>query len=431
MSDFLRRGASGPFHSHSREHHWNPVSTTSWALPTPRPEVTGVRQETLSHFPTSPNDPFQASGHDMHLNLQMKDLESHSHYFECAYNKEHEKNIELRTEVKVLRSNFEQLLEVVRNPGTEDAQSMTKLGSTAPVFADPVLRNCLAATLPMSDRNEYPNVKFWTRSQWTEANIKFKSETKISTNPTSSDAKPRKRRTSSRQQTEGLCEKRGTGRLKTPITKAVQLTVCHHCFLEEGTDQDQLNNDTDDADNEDIYYEPGFEGALVESRKAVIIDDPLSTLFAEQQAPVVAVSAALNHTASEPATGASVDQFLQLSTESNTQKSTTALPAPSSIPIAPAFPAASPIGSIDTDKPLEDTRLVEPSDSPRNQPAPPETSEQVPLATTRSQKPRRATVGKVNNPKNRCKSAWLAQHPNGDEEEFKVYWNGVKESYKG
>ncbi|KAL4266676.1 hypothetical protein AB1N83_002493 [Pleurotus pulmonarius] len=192
-----------------------------------------------------------------------------------------------------------------------------------------------------------------------------------------------------------------------------------------------LGNDTDDGENEDIYYGPGLGGVTVDSCKAVVIDNPLSTLFAEQQAPVMAVSATLNRPASESATGASVDQILQLSMDSNIQKSTLTLPAPAPTPVAPAFSATSPIGSIDTDKLLEDTRLVEPSNSPRNQPAPPETSQRVPLSTIRSRKPRRATVGKVDNPKNRCKSAWLEQHPNGDEEEFKVYWNGVKGSYKG
>lgn len=313
----------------------------------------------------------------MRLNLQMKDLESRSHYFECAYNKEHEENIELRTEVKVLRcvniinlvqvvcfkfflsrSNFEQLLEVVRNSGTEDAQSTTKLSSTAPMFADPVLRNCLAATLPTSDRNEYPNVKFWTRSQWMEANIKFKSEMKMSTDPTSSDMKPRKRSNFIETADGVLLSEEEMSKIRLTMRSAFQqlkrlklvpetwtkichlgrklylltvyqahpeLTYCdnfwkaeqlainnfpswhnnHVCIRKDSVKKEEsvdsklpspkrcnspsavvvsskkarteinLDNDTDNGENEDIYYGPGLGGAPVDSCKAVVIDDPL------------------------------------------------------------------------------------------------------------------------------------------------------------
>ncbi|KAF7441305.1 hypothetical protein PC9H_001654 [Pleurotus ostreatus] len=44
-----------------------------------------------------------------------------------------------------------------------------------------------------SARNDYPNIKFWTRSQWTKTNSRFKSETKFELDPTGSDSKPRKR----------------------------------------------------------------------------------------------------------------------------------------------------------------------------------------------------------------------------------------------
>lgn len=92
------------------------------------------------------------------------------------------------------RTNFDQLLDAVRNSRIDGPQSTANLSSTAPpAFSDPLVRNCLTATLPTPNRNDYPNIKFWTRSQWTETNSRFKSETKFDVDPTGSDTKPRKR----------------------------------------------------------------------------------------------------------------------------------------------------------------------------------------------------------------------------------------------
>lgn len=211
-TNFLRReSSSGPSLSHSQEHSWNPVPN-SWATPTPRAEFNGARQETLSRYPTSPNDSFRVSGHGIQLELQMKELEARTHHFESAYKKEHEENIGLRAEIRALqyvivigclqivlyfslsRSNFEQLLEAIRSSGMQDCSppSATVLGSAAPAFADLSVRLSLDAALPTTKREEYPNVRFWTRLQWTEVNSKFKSETKV-TGPIGSDAKPKKK----------------------------------------------------------------------------------------------------------------------------------------------------------------------------------------------------------------------------------------------
>lgn len=105
MSGFLRREASSGL-SHSQELTWNSQShsgTTGWATPTSRAEFTGDGRENQPGFMTSPNDLFQSSGRNTHLDLRIRELESQGQQLECAYNKEHEENVGLRAEVKVLR----------------------------------------------------------------------------------------------------------------------------------------------------------------------------------------------------------------------------------------------------------------------------------------------------------------------------------------
>ncbi|KAJ8699158.1 hypothetical protein PTI98_002308 [Pleurotus ostreatus] len=83
-------------------------------------------------------------------------------------------------EVALTRTNFDQLLDAVRNSRIDGPHSTANLSSTAH------LRSQIL-------RNDYPNIKFWTRSQWTKTNSRFKSETKFELDPTGSDSKPRKR----------------------------------------------------------------------------------------------------------------------------------------------------------------------------------------------------------------------------------------------
>ncbi|KAF7441306.1 hypothetical protein PC9H_001655 [Pleurotus ostreatus] len=86
--------------------------------------------------------------------------------------------------------------------------------------------------------------------------------------------------------------------------------------------------------------------------------------------------------------------------------------------------------TINVDKVQEDTGpgpVVVPSHAPDDRlTSPSPSSQQVPTPASHPRKAHRATVGKVDNPKNHCKSAWLKKHPDGNEEQFKAYWNTVK-----
>lgn len=94
------------------------------------------------------------------------------------------------------RSNFNQLLEAVRCSGTKEPLS-TSLGSPPPAYADPLICNYLDTRLPVVNKAEYPNVKFWTRTQWAEVNGKLKTETLFNTDPdmaAGSDTKAKRRK---------------------------------------------------------------------------------------------------------------------------------------------------------------------------------------------------------------------------------------------
>lgn len=76
---------------------------TGWATPTPRTEFNGVGRENQPGYSTSSNDPFLAPGRNAHPDLRVKELKSQIRQIERAYNTEHEENIALQAEIKVLQ----------------------------------------------------------------------------------------------------------------------------------------------------------------------------------------------------------------------------------------------------------------------------------------------------------------------------------------
>ncbi|KAG9225403.1 hypothetical protein CCMSSC00406_0006210 [Pleurotus cornucopiae] len=198
------------------------------------------------------------------------------------------------------------------------------------------------------------------------------------------------------------------------------------------TESDIQNESQDDNADESIYYDPPASPTTTTKANlgndALVINNPLSTLFSTSQPSLVSPPAANNHRSSTTSTSAEPEPALLAAI---TESHPIAPPVRQPTLTIPSFATADVISStIDVDKVPEDTGpgpVVVPSHAPDDgltSPSP--SSQQVPTPASRPRKARRATVGKVDNPKNRCKSAWLEKHPDGNEEQFKAYWNTVK-----
>lgn len=198
------------------------------------------------------------------------------------------------------------------------------------------------------------------------------------------------------------------------------------------TESDIRNESQDDNTDESIYYDPPAsptattKGTL--GNDALVINNPLSTLFSTPRPPLASPPAANNHQSSTISASAEPEPALLAAIA---ESHPIAPPVRQSTLTIPSIATADFISSTnDIDKVQEDTRpgpVVAPSHALDDGPTSPNpSSQQVPTPASRSRKARRATVGKVDNPKNRCKSAWLEKHPDGNEEQFKAYWNTVK-----
>ncbi|KAF9488115.1 hypothetical protein BDN71DRAFT_1436363 [Pleurotus eryngii] len=358
--------------------------------------------------------------------------------------------------------------------------SATGLGSAAPAFMDLSVHLSLDATLPTTKREEYPNVKFWTCLQWTKVNTKFKSETKV-TNPTGSDAKPKKK--------SSYIETADSELLSEDQMSKIWLTMCSSfqhlkwlnllpdtwtkiCHV--GRKLYLLMAEQIAIDNFPSWYNNHVRIKKKPVKKQESVDTKPPSLKRSKSPPVVNLSAKkaqmevdINNESynnnmdviyyePEPTAegdiqlnadpGKAVTIYLVSNTTNPLDATGFCCRQPcchyesqrgfgctmsinkheSSAVVSPVNKSSAVALPVSTYKQVPHTPVVKPTPLPQSssQPVP----QQLPPAT-RAWKAHRATVGKANNPKNHCKAMWIKDHPEGDKDEFKMYWNEMKDSF--